>query len=227
MKKLHLLFVAILIAGSAPAQVGKHTVVAGLDFSYESSVRNFYDSNGVKYPDKSTTSLFTVSPNLGFFVSQKVLVGIRGMIGWTEGDDDFHGYVGAHPRSDQKTVTIYARHYSKIGERVYFFLQGDVAWGKSVYQSQRFDSNSGAVISFSETTHFFRTGIRPGIVYFITPKFGLESTIGFFGYTRSYAGNDEFNFQSKNITNTVGLTLNSSTLNFGFRFYFGKRPAEN
>ena len=214
----------LLVAMGASAQIGKHSIVTGLDFNFESGARDYYDSAGKKYPDQSTTSKFSVSPSVGLFLSDKILAGVSATGSWEKADDNFHGYPNAHPKNSSKSLTVFIRHYTMLSERVYFFVQSDVTWAKTVFESLAFNTSTGTIEPYRQGTHSFQAGVRPGIAYFVTPRFALESTVGFAGFTRVYSGNDDFNFQLRNITNTFGANLNSSTLRIGFRFYFARRP---
>ena len=111
----------------------------------------------------------------------------------------------------------FVRYYQPIGEKLALF--GELN-GVSYTVGNITRTYEGSLVSQKDTYRSLSVGafIRPGIVYFITPKIGLETSFG--GLSLGYFSNKNKS-EDRNVFTTTSETTNSGftgSLNFNYQF---------
>lgn len=199
MKKLVLASIAttMLSSTAALAQPQKGSWMAGADLLGASAGFN-QSSPGNKYVD------FIITPKVGYFISNRMVVGSSFTLGGAIVPGRFSNLVGG--------VTPFARYYffPKDGaktRRLYFFAEAHAgvitAWAKDKINDVTYTSSS------------MTAGFGPGVAYFLTPNISIESAFKV-NYSRSL---------DKNYLPQHGITPN---LTIGFQIYLGgKKKADD
>lgn len=224
MKKF-LLFVALIQMAFATAQtdtqdkliIEKGTWNLGGSFSFGFGERE--DLFGDRFQD-TENSFVAVRPNFGYAIGNNLLVGLGLDYQYSKGEGKLtepDGITIISSGSNERTSIgffPYLRGYLPVSAKLAFFGQAEM-------QYRVVTSNSDTTIpepEFSEDeSRGFSVGVRPGLTYFISNSFALETTLGFIGYSRSEFENDEGRDAD---SADFSFNLNSSEIFFGLSYYF-------
>lgn len=213
MKKLFLLILPgmLFLAGSAEAQLQKGTKHFGATISADGSAMK---SKGLSsaYQSKGTNNMHNISPSV--------------QTGWMTRDNRMFGFelnsyfawrkITSKTSSDYKYIDNYSsvglspfiRHYKPIDNKWAIFLQSGVEgaymWTKKE-DSGVTKKNDGFAAGVS---------VHPGIVYWISPRFAIESDLQLLSLRLAYT---DF-ASSKSLNFKAGITS-------GINNYFGVRAA--
>jgi hypothetical protein len=180
--------------------------MAGGSFGVSSSSTSSELSNT---KNKNTTSSFGVSPRVGVFVADNLVLGL-----------DF-GYSRSFAKHIEKSYRLnagsYLRYYKFLGDKIALFADASVGVEKRESKYKQDQGPEGKNnISF--------IALKPGISYFIHQKLGLEATFGNLSFQREktkYTYNTE-NRSTEYKTTNLGLNLGSGTFLVGANFYFNR-----
>jgi hypothetical protein len=165
------------------------------------------------------------SPRVGYFVSDKVAVGVQFGYDWREGRQVS---ISGNGSFTQVTTTNafafgpFVRYTHLFTER--FGLIGQFSFSYQTGNSQISLTNFINFPSFSanvprQNLSGIGAAIQPGIVYFIGRRLGLEATIGALQYTNITTTQDGL----PNLTNqSFALNFGLNTLQFGAQVYLGR-----
>jgi hypothetical protein len=212
--KKNLLLLAIVVScfTMAQAQVGPGLFLGGGLGIGTSSSEVTLGSTTVDGP-KGTT--FTISPAIGYFLTENVAVGVRvgygsSKVTFANDDEESTSALG---------VELFGRSASTIGGGDFaWFLEANAGYGSLTSESV---SGNTTVEGDPETTLSF--GIAPGLMYFPSPKFGFEASLGnLFSFVNSTL-EDATDDNNKFVSNELSfLDFNTMGLNFGFHYYFNR-----
>lgn len=208
MKKYLLSLLLLVIVGSASAQVGKGQFYLGgsLNYNYdEAGTTNVYtySTGSTVYTNYHVTNL-QLSPDFGFFISDKWAIGIQ--LGYTRtsgtevnqfiaSDNDTNSYTLVHKySSDALGIGIHLRYYWMVTDKIGFFPQFGITTANDLN-----DFNNGTL----------SIGGNPNIVFFPTKHLGIN--MGF--------GNLAYNMDYKSKTHNFNLGLNTN-IGFGLNYYW-------
>ena len=210
MKKLLLTAItSILFFGAANAQIGKgHKYLGGsFNFSYDEdgTMQNYnFDSGVTQYYNYKITS-FNISPEFGFFISDKWAVGIQpgySRVSGTETSNFFssttssanYSYTSKY-HTDIVGLAVNLRYYCMITDKFGIYPQMGVS---STHNAN--DFNDGHFAAFA----------GPNVVFFPSPKIGLNMGFGNLSYQYNYLSHGSF----------LNASLNNN-FTFGVNYYFG------
>ena len=151
---------------------------------------------------------FSIFPFMGFLVSEKLAIG--GQIGYSYFNTVSNLNQSSQSKYNSKGVSIglISRRYFNISDKFVFSINGHL------------DFNRGsATIKYSTSeskTQNYQIGasIQPCFIFFPTPRWGLETSIGSIGYN-----------YSRNLSTDSGqnyFNLYYGTINLGLSYYFRK-----
>ncbi|MFT5618058.1 MAG: opacity protein-like surface antigen [Arenicella sp.] len=225
--KSRTLFFSLLLIFSAQlgfSQIQEGAILLGGQFTFNVSETD-YGSNSFRDPSERT--IFIIQPQLGFALSEKLIVGTS--LGYRNEKETRTDFFSGGPSSIEATENLFAvapfvRNYFEISEKFYFYLQGDasIGFGKATLE----DENGNEFQPEADLTAF-SIGVRPGVSFFVSDKVALEAEFGFLGYSQEKS-KQEFDFGggnseiAKTTDSNYGLSLNSTTFNFGFSLYLGR-----
>lgn len=208
MKKYLFTLLFFAIAGSVSAQVGKGQFYLGgsLNYNYDeagtSSVVTY--PQGTTYYNNGKITNFQISPDFGFFLSDKWAIGIQ--VGYTRtSGTETNTYVANDTTStsfysmDKYSssalgIGIHLRYYCMFTDKIGFFPQFGITTTNDLN-----DFNSGNLA----------IGGNPNIVFFPTKHLGINLGFGNLAYTRDY----------KSKTSDFNLGLNTN-IGFGLNYYW-------
>jgi len=212
--KLRLLILSVLtifIIGSASAQAdkGSHYLGGSLYYNYDGgagTTTTYAFSTGTTNYTVSNISTFQFNPEFGYFLSKKWAIGIQPNYSRTSGTetnaftsftdpstnftkvDDYH--------IDVIGLTVSLRYYCMLTDKIGIFPQ----FGLSTQNDLKNFSNGELTLLAT-----------PNIVFFATPKLGINLGFGNVKYATDYHFKDSF----------VNIGFNNA-ISFGLNYYWGK-----
>ncbi len=160
--------------------------------------------------DGTKTTQFTLLPSVEYFVSDQFSLGLGigyNLIRYKSANNDID-------RTGMFYFEPYVRKYFKLGDRFSIFGQGGLSLGFGNRVVETTNNNTTVSTKFARSS--VSVGITPGILFFVSDKVALETSFGSFGYEGS---STEVAANQKDKTSDFGLQLNTTTLNFGIRFF--------
>jgi outer membrane protein len=203
MKKIvvSIMFAFALIVAQAQPEAGK--VFLGGDIGvYSLSQKDKFDGT---ITDEQYTTFLTLLPKAGYFLSDKLAVGIQTGI-----SSIIRKYPDSDPEKTSNTSFVFkpfGRYYLTTGTGGLFAEAGlGLSAGKTkiFYDAGTEESNQTAIsIDFS-----------PGVYYYITPSISLEAKFGVIGFSTEIQKDGD----TKNVNNVFTFELFPSGIGFGVSF---------
>lgn len=220
MKKALLISMTIFTITTAYSQIGKGNKfiggrinLYGNNDSHSDTVSNYNSRNFSTY----------IIPNIGFFIKDNFAVGANLQLGiinnssYTEYSNQIPSKTGNKYNSISYGIGGFARYYKKITDNFLLFVNGGVSYA---YQTKKIVSTNSIFPNnepFEAIQQSVSVAVSPGLVYFITPKLGIESSFGNLNYTYSSSKNKKPINENVN-SSQYGINLNY--LAFGLSYYF-------
>ena len=141
---------------------------------------------------------FTFSPEVGFFLTENISLEAGLIIGSSE---DFN-----EDKSSSFGGAIGANYFFTPAKQFSFMVGAGVA-----YTSTKFEPNGGGELSIDT----FAFAVAPGVNYFVSDCIALRASFGSLSYAS--AKDDS---EGAEATNTFGLNLDLTNINFGITYKF-------
>ena len=151
--------------------------------------------------DMTSRTNFSLTPKAGYFLSDKVLVGLEISLGFSSEKNPATDPVTVD-KSSSFAVSPFLRYYAVRFDKFALFGQANVGISTSKSKEER-----GPTTTTGPTTNTFGIGALPGISYDISDKIELEGFLNFFSLNLS---------QSVKTTTTGNSEIKAKTNNFGF-----------
>lgn len=222
MKKLLFtgLFLCFCLFTTSYAQDYKGSIFTGGNLN----VSGYFNSDDTYESERFS---FSITPNVGGFISKNFALGGTLSYRWSQ---QFSGNV--YNDNDNKEfantigASVYARYYKFFGPKFAFIATGDVGYSLAISNEER--RSNASTIKLKGERHSIGAIVSPGIVYFITPKFGLEVSFGRLGYMHQISNSyvEEVgigNVSRSNQNSSFHIDLNITSLQIGVMYYFGKK----
>ncbi|GAB2945796.1 hypothetical protein GCM10027048_08580 [Hymenobacter coalescens] len=213
-------------AATAHVQTAAGQILLGGNVGYYSNQRTSQHPT-TQADVKSIDRQFSVSPQVGYFVTDRLALGASG------------GYTNSKLRNEQpdaqapnatyswenrtyfKNVGAFARYYFMTGEKTGFFGQGDLRYN---WQNTSYTSSEPSANNYRSWDKGGSVGLMPGFVYFPTDKLGLELSAGgvLAGYAKGRAENNNGSTASKAKAQYVSAHFGLTQLRLGASFYLGQ-----
>ncbi len=188
--KLILSFILLALAVRSQAQFNKGQKVLGGSLSfYSRNTKAAYNSSS---PNTGTS--FGISPSLGIFVKPNLAVGA--LVTYSS----LHIKDGTSSGSDQTTMGggMFLQRYFTISDKFFFTIMGSADYSSEKETFTVTDPTTNATIWNTSKTHAIGVHVRPSFIFFPSPKWALEATLGGFNYNHalipSEQTTDTFNF---------------------------------
>ena len=215
MKKLIFAIVLFVSPCLVKAQVGQGLFVGG-GLGYSSSKSK--TTNGSSSFEGSRTSTFEITPRIGYFFTDNFGAGLN--IGYSnivtpdESDPDVKLINNAI------SFGLFGRYALPLGDESKFAFTGDLNIG---YSSITGKYVVGSISESADPIGILSFNIMPGILFFPTPKIGIEAGLGnILGVnvaTQRSLDNNDF----KRVTTSLEVfNIRSLNLNFGLNYYFNR-----
>lgn len=161
-------------------------------------------SYGTQKTDDFKQSSFTVAPMVGYFVSNNIAIG--GSVAYTSGKNEGGS---TETTSNSLNIGAFGRYYFMPSNQFSVFAQLQAG-----YLTRKNETEGG---SFSEEykENGFAAGFGPGVNYWLSDKFALETFVGFINYSST-----EPDVDNAEATNRFNIGLNLSNVTFGLIYKF-------
>jgi hypothetical protein len=213
MKKLSLIMMALIATITLSAQPEKGNIFLGGNLNL-----GFGSSNTKVDGDKTDgpkTFNFNVQPSVGYFLSDKVVAGLR--LGYstsvekvTDNSDNVYKDL-----NNSFGVGAFARYYIMPVEKMGFFFEAAVMTGFGSSAVKVNDDKTDGPKTFN-----LNAGISPGIAVYVSNRVALEAQYGFLGYNSFTRTTDAGGVEIKNNSSNFGLSVNPNTFRFGVSVLF-------
>lgn len=222
MKKLLLigLFLCFCLSNTSYAQDYKGSVFLGGNLNVSGNVNTdgFYKAERIG---------FSVTPNIGGFVSRSFALGGTVWYRWSR-QMNSNNFDDGSLSETANTIgaSAYARYYKFFGSKFAFITTGSVSYSYGFSNIER--KNIDRLFTSKGEQNSVSASLTPGIVYFISPKFGLEVSFGSIGYVyyhnKQTATEEGFGSEtSRNESSSFQVDLDITSLQIGLMYYFGKK----
>lgn len=219
MKRIILIFIvaSTMLTAFSQTEKGKKSIGGSVRF-----LNDLNNSSSISTPAYDSKYLnLSVLPKYGWFIKDNLEVGINLNIGYLNYSTDYKDS-GYSNNSEDRTYTyglgFFAKKYYTVGDKLKFFINGSLAYDYLIIENNQITTNSLSVNS-QTMSNVFMIDITPGLVYFVTPKLGLEASFGQINY--SFSNSTQKNDPSfKGSNNKFGINLNASSLYFGLKYYY-------
>ncbi|MDB5007303.1 MAG: hypothetical protein JWP45_1696 [Mucilaginibacter sp.] len=207
-KVLALLILFMAITGIALAQPSKGQFYTGgsLSYSYDTygSKTTYNYTNG--YTDYYLTKVtaFSISPEFGYFISNKLSVSIQPTYQHNSGTESSYFYSYVTSADNNVSSDTYKTNVAGVGINLRYYLMLSDKFG--------FFPQLG-VSTLNNTTYFkygtFNVGVSPNFVFFPSHKIGINFGFGNIAYSLDYA--------TKN--HSINAALNNN-ITFGLNYFW-------
>lgn len=225
MKKILLATVALTLCITAHSQINKGTKFLGGNLNLSAS-SNDYQSTGLISGSKSATTTFSVSPTAGFFIKENVAIGLS--LGYNYSNSK-NSSSSSTSNTTNNTISFnpYIRNYINLSDKALLFIQTSVSYAYGFGNNVNTVPGVVSVTDRTETATI-RAALVPGINYFLTNKWALETSIGSIAYSfayKNYIPNTTTSSSSTQTTTTSNFNFNlsMSTINIGVKYFIGKQ----
>ncbi|MCB9192279.1 MAG: hypothetical protein H6602_11490 [Flavobacteriales bacterium] len=222
-KVLYCLYLNFLAVTLTQAQDYKGSVFTGGNLN----ASGYFDSNDQNEYENFS---FSIIPNVGGFVSNSFAIGGTASYRWSErNNNNSYNDDSSHQVGNTIGASVYARYYKFFSQKFALMSTADVGYAYTHSKLER--KNNGEVLNSISDQHAIETYITPGLVYFITPKFGLEASFGRLGYMyRQNHSRSEIEgvgtTSSSSQNSSFNIDFNITSLQIGLMYYFGGKSPE-
>lgn len=226
MKKavLVLMTIFIIVTGFSQTEKGKKFIGGRIFLNGSSS-----SSSDTLFKNGTNTFAIQIVPNYGYFIKDNLAIGANINFGinnsssyWEYPNTNFKESFKSN--SNSYGIGGFARYYKKITDNFLFFINGGVSYSYGTGRKEQitYSFPTGPPIQEIQTNTISFVGY-PGLVYFITPKLGIEGSISSFNYNFSSSKNKTL--LNDNLTKSSAYGINLNPISFGLCYYF-QRKAE-
>jgi outer membrane immunogenic protein len=182
---------------------------------------NKQDLTGTSGASDYKTSSLSIQPRIGFFASDKTVVGFGIGYDYSKTNYPYTNGPGNFNRMFTFSISPFVRRYFSMGDKVAFFLDGrlNVGFGKTRNTSSSFNTTTGIYSTYVVDDNTFKGGLafKPGIAFFLTEKWSAEATFATLGFDYSKANSSN--------SKTYAVNMNYGGLNafaFGVSYYINR-----
>lgn len=158
--------------------------------------------------DKYRNKTFQISPAVGVFLNERYAFG--GGLGYAINDVENIFLSGDKQLIKSRSFSIhtFVKRYFLISEKFYFSMEGRVGYqrGNETREYQNIEQKY--------KWHAVSANISPSLIFFPSPTWGIEASIGSLNFSR------QVNLSSEQNSTTVNF--NHGTFSLGFAYYFRK-----
>lgn len=189
MKNTFFIFLFILSSISGFAQTDKGKVMLGGNTSY------FY--NKTNY----SSSQATIIPSFGYFIKNNLAIGSDFTYTRYKNLYNSNNGINNYNISNGIGVSPFIRYYKFIENKLAFFGQANIG---AMHSHSHYTENTSNPTS---NTIAGNINLKPGLVYFISPKIGVELTFGGISYFYNHISfdNNSPEINSQNFNFNLGL----------------------
>lgn len=203
------------LAANAQFKTGNKIITGDLNVGNSSTKLEDKTSNVITETDGPKQSDFSISAAGGYFVSDRLAVGLGIGFGVSTREEQLNPNLSIENRSNVFSVAPFVRYYIPYSESFAFFADVSLGVGMGNYLEK---IRTGNIITEQKgTLNALAAGITPGFNYMVHKNIGLEIRYGFLGYTsinQKEDGSNPGDYTKVSISG-FGIDFGLNTLNFG------------
>jgi hypothetical protein len=218
-----MIFLAVFCFTATYAQTEKGKMMVGGSLGI-----SMYKSDDGMY--KLNTFGFDINPKFGYFVKKNFVMGANLSFSYDKRSFVYNntGTYQFKSTTDNFTIVmgggIFSRYYVPITDKFMFFANADLNYFYETTESKYTTTDTTFVFTDPNPQHTHghnvSFSVSPGLVYFVTPKFGIEAKYGSLGVKYSTYKNITLPDAKKSSNFGANLNLSLSSFNFGLSYYF-------
>jgi outer membrane protein W len=230
MKRNILVILTLLAFSTAHSQTDKGQKFIGGQLNLQGNTSMIIDDLIV---NNSQTFGLNVVPSFGYFVRDNFAVGATLIYGLSRStilrETPFAGTPLPWTNKNESTTNGYGiggfvRYYVDLSEKFKFYINGGMNYTYSTQenittQNDPLSGNPGVPNLQKNLVNTANIAIAPGFVFFVTPKFGIQTSIGNVFYQYTHTRSKQGPSYTSNVAN-YGFNLNLSSFYFGVNFHF-------
>jgi len=231
MKKTYFIIVGIIIIHiSLFAQQNSNTWYIGGQANFYGNTNDILDT---LYSSTTQSQTSMIIPNVGYFIAENLSVGINIKYGIAHAVQTQN-----YTLTNSNKINTYTCHTTSYGgglfirkqielhEKFYLFVQGELNYMYQFQKNTKESTDTKVVYPTSDpayqelTTHIVNITLFPGFVYKVSPKLGIQSSIGNIFFNNSIIENQSLLYDNHNKTSNYGISLNMDSFYLGLAYYF-------
>ena len=216
------IYVLCFFCGFAQVESGDKFLGGSMSFSRSNAaIQSINGFEGVPL----TLSTVTLSPKAGLLVSDNVAIGAAINYSFQKANQTLDGLNRLTITQNLVGIEPFTKIYWKLADKAGFMM--DISAGFSFgKQNSELTSNSFS-LDGKNSLFNLRFGLNPKLYYFVTPRIGLEASIGDVYYQLASVKGESGSFQARDEMQTTFVADFGTGLTLSFKYYFGSRLSGN
>ena len=192
-------------------QISSGTIILGGGLNYNNS-----DFHNNRYNSNYRTSNFAVSPSVGIFIAQNLVIGA----GLGLNTQKQNAGSGVQSNAFGFSFGPFVHYYKFIGEKTAIYGNAAFEYGKVKGKTRH---NEADYVPANEEKNM-GASFTPGLTYFANPKIALEISLGSVGFYSKESKNNLNTYSYEQINNSgFGANFGLSNAALGIRFYLARQ----
>ena len=227
MKKYFLILLSVWAIQTSYSQTEKGKMFIGGQISLSGSSNSRLDT---LFGSSSNSVAFTFAPSFGYFIANNVAIGATVMFGTSNSTQNFinqgAGGIPSSKLTDKSTSLNlgfggFACYYINITDKLKAYFNGGINYTNSTSKYTNIYSNYPGNSSIDQPQiNTISLAVTPGLIYFITPKIGIETSFGNMSYSYSSSKDKSLSYPNYNNSSNYGINLNLAAFSFGLNYFF-------
>lgn len=169
--------------------------------------------------------------NIGYFLTDNFAIG--GIFG-TGLNKNIHSesFMGSHSSLTATNTSFYSGVFLRYNQMIKqskfgLFFQLNNLYGTGKMDEDRIYNGIPDPGLYKSTNHMFKIGVTPGLMYFITNRLSIETSIGDLSYISSVSKNGPIGATEVQRASHFNADFSMATVYFGLTFYLGGKKSED
>lgn len=227
---LYTIAIALTLSITVNAQYNKGLRYIGGQMNFYGNTNNILDT---LRSENAKTQTCMLVPQIGYYISNTISLGINIKFGIADSElkQLYSSYTPTKiDKYSYHTLSYglgsFVRKNFEIHEKFSFFAQGEINYMFQLQKFNQWTSDTAHIYttqnpSYQESiTHIINISVSPGFIYQITPKLGIQTSIGNIHYNNSTISNRSLMFDNHNKTTDYGVSINMESFYLGMAYYF-------
>jgi hypothetical protein len=178
---------------------------AGGSFNLSTTGGNIETGNTTT--DKQSTASFEIKPEVGYFLSEDLAVGLG--VGFSSSRTKTPGDPEVIERTTGFSIEPFTRYHIGISDKLSLFGQGQLGFSTSINKEE-----AGSTTTDGPRSNTIRIAVFPGVSFDLNEKVALEAFIGGFdmAYSHKTQTTDAGDTEVKNRTSNFDMGINMDHL---------------
>ncbi len=197
----------IMITSEAQIEKGMKVLTGAVSYNY------YKNSSTNTPPTKNTSSGFSINPQIGFLLNDKFCIGIS--VPFSNSYATYNNGFSPALKTNFTSYGLapYARYYKGLSDKFYFFANASIGFGLT-----NASSKNTAGLAYKGSGYYYSSGLNFGLLYFISPKVALETTLA--GVNYYHSGYKVNLYPTVDRSSEFSARLMPNGLSLGLSYYF-------